>query len=141
MYNAKVKNYQKEALKTRIAGADRYQIIQMMLAGAIEKLVMAKVSIERNNLEAKAEHLSKASSIIEGLRSCLDFDVGGEVIENLYSLYTYMIDRLLDASVQNDVVIVEEVSSLIKEIKAGWDAIPVEIREQVLEQGDSVSVG
>jgi len=132
MYNAKVKNYQKEALKTKMAGADRYQIIQMLMAGAIEKLVMAKVSIERNNLEAKAEHISRASAIIEGLRSCLDFEVGGEVIENLYALYSYMLDRLLDASLKNDEKIIEEVSSLIKEIKAGWDAIPVDVRDQVL---------
>lgn len=141
MYNAKVKNYQKEALKTKVAGADRYQIIQMLMAGAIEKLVMAKVSIERNNLEAKAEHISKASAIIEGLRSCLDFEVGGEVIENLYALYSYMLDRLLDASLKNDVEIIEEVSSLVKEIKSGWDAIPVDVREQVLNSQADAHAG
>lgn len=141
MYNAKVKNYQKEALKTKVAGADRYQIIQMLMAGAIEKLVMAKVSIERNNLEAKAEHISKASAIIEGLRSCLDFEVGGEVIENLYSLYSYMLDRLLDASMKNDAEIVEEVSSLIKEIKSGWDAIPVDVRDQILNSQADAHAG
>ncbi|KPV97332.1 Flagellar protein FliS [Pseudoalteromonas sp. P1-9] len=141
MYNAKVKNYQKEALKTKVAGADRYQIIQMLMAGAIEKLVMAKVSIERNNLEAKAEHISRASAIIEGLRSCLDFEVGGEVIENLYALYSYMLDRLLDASMNNDAQIVEEVSSLVKEIKSGWDAIPVEVREQVMSSQADAHAG
>jgi flagellar protein FliS len=141
MYNAKVKNYQKEALKTKVAGADRYQIIQMLMAGAIEKLVMAKVSIERNNLEAKAEHISKASAIIEGLRSCLDFEVGGEVIENLYALYSYMLDRLLDASLKNDAEIIEEVSSLVKEIKSGWDAIPVDVRDQVLNSQADAHAG
>jgi flagellar protein FliS len=141
MYNAKVKNYQKEALKTKVAGADRYQIIQMLMAGAIEKLVMAKVSIERNNLEAKAEHISKASAIIEGLRSCLDFEVGGEVIENLYALYSYMLDRLLDASLKNDAEIIEEVSSFVKEIKSGWDAIPVDVRDQVLNSQADAHAG
>ena len=57
MYNAKVKNYQKEALKTRVAGANRYQIIQMLMMGALEKLVLAKVSIERKDLEAKSENI------------------------------------------------------------------------------------
>ena len=54
MYNAKVKNYQKEALKTRVAGADRYEIIQMLMAGAIEKMVLAKVAIEKKHYEAKS---------------------------------------------------------------------------------------
>ena len=132
MYNAKVKNYQREALKTRVAGADRYQIIQMLMMGALEKLVLAKVSIERKELEGKSENISKASAIINSLRDCLDFEVGGEVVENLYMLYTYMLDTLLDASLENNIEKIDEVAGLIKEIKAGWDAIPVDIRDEVL---------
>ncbi|TMO69478.1 flagellar export chaperone FliS [Pseudoalteromonas aurantia] len=139
MYNAKVKNYQKEALKTRIAGADRYEIIQMLLAGALEKMVLAKVSIDKKNLEAKSEYLSKASAILEALRGCLDFEVGGEVTENLYALYSYMIDRLVDASMQNDSSIVDEVSNLLKEIKSAWDAIPVDVRMKTLNQNPTES--
>jgi flagellar protein FliS len=137
MYNAKVKNYQKEALKTRVAGADRYEIIQMLMAGAIEKMVLAKVAIDKKNFEAKSEHLSKASAILEALRGCLDFEVGGEVTENLYSLYSYMIDRLLDASIKNDSSIVDEVALLLKEIKSGWDAIPVEVRNQTFSNNSA----
>ncbi|ALU44763.1 flagellar protein FliS [Pseudoalteromonas rubra] len=142
MYNARVKNYQKEALKTRVAGADRYEIIQMLMAGAVEKMVLAKVSIEKRHLEAKAEHISKASAILEALRGCLDFEVGGEVTENLYALYSYMIDRLLDASIQNDPAIIDEVSNLLKEIKSAWDAIPVDVRQQTLnDNGADANVG
>ena len=142
MYNAKVKNYQKEALKSRIAGADRYEIIQMLMAGAIEKMVFAKVAIEKKHLEAKSEHLSKASAIIEALRGCLDFKVGGEVTDNLYALYSYMIDRLVDATIKNDPAIVEEVSNLLKEIKSAWDAIPHDVREKTLsENGIDANVG
>ncbi|MGJ8483999.1 flagellar export chaperone FliS [Pseudoalteromonas sp. SYSU M81236] len=137
MYNAKVKNYQKEALKTRIAGADRYEIIQMLMAGAIEKMVLAKVAIEKRHLEVKSEHLSKASAILEALRGCLDFEVGGEVTENLYALYSYMIDRLLDASIKNDTSIIDEVSGLLKEIKSAWDAIPVETRNQTFSENSA----
>lgn len=137
MYNARVKNYQKEALKTRVAGADRYEIIQMLMAGAVEKMVLAKVAIEKKHLEAKSEHLSRASAIIEALRGCLDFEVGGKVTENLYALYSYMIDRLLDASVKNDPKIVDEVVNLLKEIKSAWDAIPVDIRNQTFKESSA----
>lgn len=142
MYNAKVKNYQKEALKTRVAGADRYEIIQMLMAGAIEKLVLAKVAIEKKHFEAKSEHLSKASAIFDALRGCLDFNEGGEVTDNLYALYSYMIDRLLDASIKNDPSMVTEVSDLLKEIKSAWDAIPYDIRAKTLsENGNDANVG
>jgi flagellar protein FliS len=132
MYNAKVKNYQKDAMKAQVAGADRYQIIQMLMAGAVEKMVHAKVAIDRTAFEAKAEHISRASAIIESLRSCLDFEAGGEVTENLFSLYSYMLDRLLDANLQNDSSIVDEVIRLLKEIKSAWDQIPPQVREETL---------
>ncbi|KZN39515.1 flagellar export chaperone FliS [Pseudoalteromonas luteoviolacea] len=142
MYNARVKNYQREALKTRVAGADRYEVIQMLMAGAIEKMVLAKVAIEKKHLEAKSEHISKSSAIINALRDCLDFEVGGEVTENLYALYSYMLDRLLDASLQNDPAIIDEVSNLLKEIKSAWDAIPYDVREKTLGQnGTDANVG
>lgn len=137
MYNAKVKNYQKEALKTRVAGADRYEIIQMLMAGALEKMVLAKVAIEKKNLEAKSEHISKASAIFESLRGCLDFSAGGEVTENLYALYSYMIDRLLDATLKNDPAIIDEVAKLLKEIKSAWDEIPVDIRNQTFAENSA----
>lgn len=142
MYNAKVRNYQKEALKTRVAGADRYEIIQMLMSGAIEKMVFAKVAIEKNNLEAKSEHISKAAAIIEALRECLDFQAGGEVTENLYALYSYMLERLVDASINNDAEIIEEVSKLFKEIKGAWDEIPFDVRQQTLSaQSESANAG
>ena len=107
------------------------------MAGAVEKMVFAKVSIEKKQLEAKAEHISKASAILEALRGCLDFELGGEVTENLYALYSYMIDRLLDASLKNDPKIIDEVMNLLKEIKSAWDAIPVDVRQETLSQSSS----
>ena len=76
------------------------------------------------------------------MRGCLDFEVGGEVTENLYALYSYMIDRLVDATIKNDPAIVDEVSNLLKEIKSAWDAIPHDIREKTLsENGIDANVG
>ncbi len=50
--------------------------------------------------------------------------------ENLDRLYDYMERQLLQANLKNDVNILDEVSSLLKEIKVGWDAIPAEIRNK-----------
>ncbi|PRD18497.1 UNVERIFIED_CONTAM: fliS [Trichonephila clavipes] len=109
----------------------------MLMSGAVEKMVHAKVAIDNKHLEAKSEHISKASAILEALRGCLDFEVGGEVTENLYALYSYMIDRLVDATIANDSEIVDEVINLLKEIKSAWDAIPVEIRNQTLSENSA----
>ncbi len=132
MYNAQVKNYRREAIKTQLAAADGYEVIQMLMAGALEKMALARAAIENNSKEAKSEHISRASAIIIALRDCLDFEVGGEISENLAALYSYMLDILTSANVSNDVSKLTEASSLLKEVKSAWDQIPMQTRQETL---------
>ncbi|AWL11621.1 B-type flagellar protein FliS [Saliniradius amylolyticus] len=138
--NTKVKHYQKEALKTRLAGADPYEITQMLMNGALESMKIAKINIEQKDLENKSRFLSKATSIIDSLRLSLNMEVGGEMSENLASLYAYMSERLLDASVNNDTAAIDEVIELFSGIKDAWDQIPKESREQAFQQMEQRAV-
>ncbi|GLX84650.1 flagellar protein FliS [Thalassotalea loyana] len=134
MANLNLKYYQKEATKTSLADAEPYMVTKMLMGGVVESLVMAKGAVERGDYQERARTISKASNIIEALRSSIDFEAGGEVCQNLYALYQYMLERLADASMAKDTVAIEEVHTLFKEIKAGWDAIPVEARQEAEAQ-------
>jgi flagellar protein FliS len=61
--------------------------------------------------------------IDEGLKSCLNMNVGGEMAQNLAALYDYMNQRLLIANLKNDTSILDEVSGLLSELKGAWEAI------------------
>jgi flagellar protein FliS len=65
-------------------------------------------------------------NIIQGLRTSLDAEKGGDIAANLDSLYEYMGRRLLEANMNNDTAILDEVNTLLSEIKLGWDGIPAE---------------
>ena len=45
------------------------------------------------------------------------------------NIYEYMERQLMQANLKNDTTIVDEVVSLLREIKTAWDSIPVEIRK------------
>lgn len=131
MSSAKLKFYQKEATKTRLADATPYQIIQMLMAGVLDNLALAKGAIQRKDFELKAVSLSKASAILESLRSSLDASIAPELSQNLYALYSYMIDRLIDASVEKEhTAAIDEVATLFREIKSAWDEIPLSAQYQ-----------
>ena len=49
--------------------------------------------------------------------------MSGEVATNLNNLYDYMMRTLLRANAGNDGELVDEVVSLLVEIKTGWDEI------------------
>ena len=59
--------------------------------------------------------------LIDGLRSCLDHERGGEVAANLAALYEYMTRRLTEANLRNDQRPLDEVADLLDEIRGGWE--------------------
>ena len=135
MSSAKLKFYQKEATKTQLAEASPYQVIQMLMAGVMDNLALAKGALQRKDFETKAKVLSKASAILESLRSCLDESVSPELSGNLYALYSYMIERLIDASVEKESTeAIDEVADLFRQIKSAWDEIPFSAQQQAEAQ-------
>ncbi len=121
--NGKIRHYQREALKTRLASADPFEVTQMLMEGALESMKIAKINIENKDLENKSKFIAKATTIIDTLRLSLDYEAGGEISINLSDLYRYMSERLLEASIGNDIAKIDEVIDLLSGIKGAWDKI------------------
>ncbi len=128
--SAAMNQYKHVETQAAVGGADPHTLIQMLIDGAIQRLNTAKIHIKQNNIAAKGESLSKAISIIDGLRSSLDMKKGGDIAKNLESLYEYMQRQLLTANLENNIENIEEVVSLLNEIRSGWQSIPQDIRKQ-----------
>lgn len=127
MINKKaLEGYGRGAVESEVNFASPHRIIQMLMEGALSKIATAKGCIARNDIAEKSRQITWGMNIIQGLRTSLDAQKGGEVAANLDALYEYMGRRLLEANVNNDVAILDEVSSLLMEVKAGWDNIPSE---------------
>ena len=60
-------------------------------------------------------------------------EAGGEVSTNLFNLYDYMVQRLVDASVQNSLKIMDEVINLLLPIKTAWSQIPESAKLEAYE--------
>ena len=121
-----LEGYGRSAVESEVNFASPHRIIQMLMEGALSKIATAKGCIARNDIAEKSRQITWSMNIIQGLRTSLDAQKGGEVAANLDSLYEYMGRRLLEANVNNDALILDEVSSLLTEVKSGWDNIPAE---------------
>jgi len=120
--------YGRIAAESEAGFASPHRLVQMLMEGALDKIATAKGFMVRKDYAGKSQHISWASSIINGLCTSLDVQAGGEIAANLNDLYAYMNRRLIDANVQNDVAILDEVSGLLSEIKSAWDAMPEDVR-------------
>lgn len=131
--NSGVKAYANIAIESNAHSSDPHKLILMLYQGALLSIASAKNQMIRKEISAKGLSISRAISIInDGLKASLDLKVGGPLAVNLSDLYTYMIQRLLVANLKNDTAILDEVSSLLLELRGAWESIrQAEPRPQV----------
>lgn len=128
-------SYNSVAAESETGFASPHRLVQMLMEGVLSRVATAKGQIERGDLPGKSESISSAMAIISALKSSLDMNAGGEIATNLDDLYGYMNNRLIDANVQNDPQALTEVSSLMGQVKSGWDAMPDEFKQSPTVKG------
>lgn len=118
------KAYAKVGMETGVIAANPHKLIVMLFEGAQIALMTALQQMKAGNIAAKGQAISKAIMIIDnGLRASLDKSVGGDIAIKLDALYEYMSNQLLNANLNNEPALVEEVQGLLEEIMGAWVAI------------------
>jgi flagellar protein FliS len=125
--------YKKGNLKQDISTADPHRLTLMLMQGALDRLAYAKGAMARKEYEAKADFLSKATAILINLRDTIDFETGGEISQNLYALYDYMIEQIGNAHIQNRPELIDEAIGLLLPIKEAWLQIPQSAKEEAYQ--------
>lgn len=118
-----LRQYQQIDAQSAVAFASPHQLIQMLMDGALESLSKAKGHIQRGEVAARGEQLSRAIGIIGGLKDGLNLEAGGEIAANLDALYDYMQRRLLEANINASITFVDEVADQLRTLKEAWEAI------------------
>lgn len=105
------------------AASGRVQLILQMMNAAIDRIVTAKGNVRRREVAAKGAAIGKAIGIIDGLRTSLDKERGGDIAANLEAIYDYMMRRLVEANLNDDERHLDEVAGLLEEIRSGWEVV------------------
>ena len=128
-----VNAYRNVNVSSAVPYADSIQLIQMLFDGLLTSLADAEGHFARNDIKGKSDSIGRATKIIIGLQSALDFEKGQELATNLSELYDYCVRRLLKANIRNDVSGIHEVKGLMGEINGAWALVP-----QLLDRNTSV---
>lgn len=114
--------------KNKYSTASPHRLITMLYDGAIRFANQAIQSIEQGNMSGKGESIQRFQDIVYELISCLNFKEGKEVAENLYSLYTYVIELSNRSSVELKVEPLREAISIVSEIKSAWEQMGKDVQ-------------
>ncbi|MDB2316400.1 flagellar export chaperone FliS [Luminiphilus sp.] len=115
--------YQQTSVHTQVEGASPHKLITMLLDGALERTQKAKLAMKSGDIATKGELIGRAIDIVGSLDAYLDLEQGGEIAENLRALYEYIVLKLFEANTSNDSDLLDEVVTLLTEVRAGWKGI------------------
>ena len=118
-----LQQYQQIGIQSSVVDASPHRLIQMLLEGALDRISKARGSLARGEIPEKCRYIGLAIGIIDGLAGSLNFEAGGEIANNLFALYEYMGRRLLQANLESSEPMLDEVATLLNQIKDGWDSI------------------
>jgi len=119
-----IQAYAKVGVETGVSAADPHHLVLMLFEGATAAIIDAKRHMTAGAVAAKGEAISKAIMIIDdGLSASLDIDAGGALAQNLRALYAYMSQRLLQAGAKNQPELLDEVRTLLSELRGAWASI------------------
>ncbi|AVK98336.1 flagellar export chaperone FliS [Lysinibacillus sphaericus] len=114
------------------------ELTLMLYNGCLKFLSKAKLAIQDKNIQDKNTNLIKAQAIISELMATLNMDI--EVSNNMFALYEYMNRRLVEANIQNDVSIIEEVEGFVTEFRDTWKEVIRINRQQQFGNGNNAQV-
>jgi flagellar protein FliS len=80
-------------------------------------------AIESGNIQVRCDNATRAANIIFHLWSTLDMEKGGEITQNLSNIYSFAMQRLVDANLKNDARAARDVIDLMKPLHQSWEEL------------------
>jgi flagellar protein FliS len=99
------------------------KLVAMLFAGANARLERAEAAARRGDRREMLKALSSAGAIVAELRGALDFERGGNIADDLFRLYGFVLDRLRRASMERTPEPVAEARLVMGKLQEGWDQL------------------
>ena len=123
MTTKKILNAYKNANRDAVVESEDPQALIMILLDELLRAMRSYANdvVKDKSTEArKNNQFTRSLTMLYGLQSCLNFEEGGEVAENLFRLYEYARVQLLNTSQTGQTDGTQVAISALAEIREAW---------------------
>ena len=123
MTTKKILSAYKNANRDAVVESEDPQALIMILLDELLRAMRSyanHVDKDNSNKVRKNNQFTRSLTMLYGLQSCLNFDEGGEVAENLFRLYEYARVQLLNTSQTGQTNGTQVAISALAEIREAW---------------------
>ncbi|MCK5072163.1 MAG: flagellar export chaperone FliS [Bacteriovoracaceae bacterium] len=123
--------------KTSIHTASKEQILLMLYQAAIRNCKKSIEAIKEKDVAKKGEFIGKLQDIIIELNNSLDHKVGGDVADELSSLYDYVLFASTQANIKIETVPLESCLNVLTTLYDGWSEAIKSLRKEKAQKATS----
>jgi len=123
--NSSIDQYRKSAVTT----ASPLQLVIMLYDGALRFIDNAQAALDSGDRFAQNHASQKAQKIVAELMACLDMQKGGEIAQNLFALYTFVYNRLVEANLEDRRDYYGQAAKVLADLRVSWSHIEAAQRE------------
>lgn len=98
----------------------------MLFDGAIRFANQGRQAIAEQDMEQANVKLLRAQDIVTELMISLDLDQG-EIAENLYQLYSFIYELLVEANIKKDVNLIDQAVRFLTELRDTWRQVVAQV--------------
>jgi flagellar protein FliS len=99
------------------------ELVVLLYDEALARLADARVAIDRGDLPAFRDAISRVLGIVAELQNTLDMGAGGDIARSLDSLYSFVTTALMDASARANANPLEGVDTVLSTLRDAWREI------------------
>ena len=99
--------------------ASKEQLLLMLVDGAVKFAKRAELAMEKNDIQETHNNIIKTQNIFTELAASLDQKAGDWAVQ-LFKVYRFINERLIQANIKKDINILREVMPLIEQVKDLW---------------------
>ncbi len=98
--------------------ASPQELTLMLYNGALKFIGLSKIHIEKKDIPKANESIIRAQDIIQELNITLNMDY--EMSTGLRSIYTYILEVLVDANISKEIKYLDEAAEMVTELRDTW---------------------
>lgn len=109
-----------EYQKNAVVSASPVGLVVMLYDGALRCMARAREAMLAKDLKKQDDQLRRAQKMVIELMSTLDMARGGDVAKNLFALYSYVTEKLVEANLRDDPECIDEAAKVMEGLRSSW---------------------
>jgi flagellar protein FliS len=109
-----------EYIRSDTGSNSQIELIVKVYNGAINNLSRARRSIQSGDISSGYQAFEDSKKFLVHLYTTLNMEKGGEIAQNLSSLYSFLINEINLVQASRDLKQLDEIMAILSNVKEGW---------------------